>query len=1689
MTEQHISSPASTGGAGTFFEQHVAAYWLAQLLVRCVPPVLIETTVAEVHFQTEHLGLHTDDFLIVCGRHGAVNQKLVGQVKRSFRVSASDEECKKTIQDFWKDFKKSDPFSPANDRFVLVTQRGTNTLLEHFLGLLDCARAARDGAEFEHRLALNGFISKKAVHYCGEVCKLITDLEGCTIGVADIWSFLRLLHVLSLDLHTSTRQTEAQIKNLLAHMVTEGDASDVATKTWNALLVFASTMMSEARSMSRADLPEELQQHHVSFGSKEQRILSALKGHTIPVLRRIRSTIGQDFHLQRAALVQKVLEGLDNAQVVLVSGPAGSGKSVIGKDAVSLLSQEHFVFGFRVEEFAKAHIDETLLAAQVPTNAEALTAILATQGRKVILVESVERLLEKTTRDAFSDLLGMVASDSSMCIIITCRNYSSDLVCASFLKPAALNHAVVNVPPLEDAELEEIEAALPELSYPLNNSALRDILRNPYFLDKALEISWSTERPVPESEREFRLLFWKQIVCASQDVPSGMSRRREEVFQEIAIRRARALSAFVICTDLDPAVVDALRKDSLVVSSDENQSLIATAHDVLEDWAILQWLEEKHLIDEGSFKDLSAAIGAYPAIRRSYRKWVAELIERNPDAADRLFRAAVFETDISSQFRDDTLVSLLKAPMSSGFLARHEVQLLANDRVILKRIIHLLRVACVTIPTWLAGRIGHGSILNVPDGPAWTTVLKLVHQNIDSFAPQERQLLLGLIEDAVRNVSWWAPELEGAEYVAGIGHWLLASFGNRRAREPRKRVLKVLTKIPMADADCFEFILRGQVEDGQRLDYIAEDLREILFFGLEGMAAARDLPDLVISVAVDYLLVSEEEIRRNRRYSIDPLDLEENFGIKKGLRYDFYPASALRGPWIFLLKYHPQKALDFFIKIFNHSADWYAHPRIPHRLEPPWEIELTFADGSSRKQWGNPRLWNLYRGISTGPTVLECLLMALEKWLLELASKHPEELDTILVDILRRSESAALAGVVASIATAYPHASGEALLVLLSAPDYIKFDRSRIAVDSQASAMSGMYSRLQPENHIYVKERQDSCSLPHRGQDLEAAIINLQLGSLASRVQAILDRHLAALPPKSEQNQSDLMWRLAIHRMDFRQYIVTETTQQEALEDEEKSDASEKVYVQFQPTAPDSDVQAMVDEGMVEFNAMSARLGLMMWGIQIFERKSGNYDSSLWRDKLAEAQRIDRDIEYDDGSGSGPGFVASVCARDHWEEISSDEQDWCVNVVCSEILRKSDQWSRSDSMQRNSMAADRPCASVVSLLLNKQLREEQMLPVQEAFVAALTHPIDEVRWYATWGIDEQFWDVNQTIALRCVNAIAMETMLIHQKRKEEEKKPYDQQLPFAEIIAKAANTVRQGFWQEGVISEDAYREVDISDGLVAKRISRMLAILGQVPEDPITTSVFMRVSHSLVDWWNDDDNTGRGERHFEAESELLHLLQRFVMRASAASSFQVLQPLLSVIENHPREVFTIVQGLTEIEDSRPNTAHYWYIWNLFADGIRRANWVAQLQDKDSIGSEMLSVIFLTVGWKDSTRHWKSIEGYSDKIHSLFETLPPVPIVFDNYLRFLYHIGEQSLPEAFVRVANSLRQGDSQAMLNEANTVFLLEVLLQRHVYGRPLELKSNVEIRQAVLFLLDILVENGSSAAYRMRDDFVTPAA
>lgn len=388
----------------------------------------------------------------------------------------------------------------------------------------------------------------------------------------------------------------------------------------------------------------------------------------------------------------------------------------------------------------------------------------------------MERLLEHSTRDAVTDLLTLTAGDKGWRLILTCRDYSADLVRTAFLQPASVAHSVIAVPLLDDEELQTVELALPMLARPLANAALRQVLRNPYVLDRALQVSWSTERPLPQSEREFRALFWREIVRADHRVAAGMPRRRADAFVAIAVRRARALTLFAPSRGIDPDIIAELQRESLIVSADPSGTLVAPAHDVLEDWALLEWIQEQFAEHHGSPREVAEAIGPHPAVRRTYRRWVSELVERDANAADSLFQTIIRGQETSAHFRDDTLVSLLRSPSSPALLERHSTHLLANDKDLLRRIIYLLRVACVTTPEWLGTSEAHASLLSVPEGPAWACVLRLVQSHLGSFGEDDSSLLLGFIADWARGVTWQTPYPDSAASVAAVAHWLLPHF-------------------------------------------------------------------------------------------------------------------------------------------------------------------------------------------------------------------------------------------------------------------------------------------------------------------------------------------------------------------------------------------------------------------------------------------------------------------------------------------------------------------------------------------------------------------------------------------------------------------------------------------------------------------------------------------------------------------------------------------------------------------------------------------------------------------------------------------------------------------------------------------------------------------------------------------------
>ena len=71
------------------------------------------------------------------------------------------------------------------------------------------------------------------------------------------------------------------------------------------------------------------------------------------------------------------------------------------------------------------------------------------------------------------------------------------------------------------------------------------------------------------------------------------------------------------------------------------------------------------------------------------------------------------------------------------------------------------------------------------------------------------------------------------------------------------------------------------------------------------------------------------------------------------------------------------------------------------------------------------------------------------------------------------------------------------------------------------------------------------------------------------------------------------------------------------------------------------------------------------------------YPPGQWRERLGQARASGVSGAAGRGPGhGGPGYVAVVCIRDHWDEMVDAERDWCLDSIYSEVARGANHWNQ-----------------------------------------------------------------------------------------------------------------------------------------------------------------------------------------------------------------------------------------------------------------------------------------------------------------------------------------------------------------------------------------------------------------------------
>jgi hypothetical protein len=636
------------------------------------------------------------------------------------------------------------------------------------------------------------------------------------------------------------------------------------------------------------------------------------------------------------------------------------------------------------------------------------------------------------------------------------------------------------------------------------------------------------------------------------------------------------------------------------------------------------------------------------------------------------------------------------------------------------------------------------------------------------------------------------------------------------------------------------------------------------------------------------------------------------------------------------------------------------------------------------------------------------------------------------------------------------------------------------------------------DHALFDQERTASDALPHRKLSLELTAIRLQSGPLKQAVEHVLDNHLSRLPPADQQTDDDRLWRLALHRMDLREYTIRRLPPEPAEPGVEVPNAPNPVAqparALLEPDALAPDIQAMLDRDTPAEALKNDAMSLFLWAFNVFQRReSPSTVEAEWCARLAEAQALPADVP-DEGDpwtirtrDRGVEFTAAVCARDHWDEMTAGDKDWCVSTLCRCVAVGADSTDELENCQRGGMDSSRAAAFVLPLIFTKSLSESQRPQVLRAVAVGLTHAADEVIDYAVEGVSQFLWPADPDLCRTSVGALARAARLLDSRLEEQRQRPFPERTSAQDLERQIAEDVRRDITERRPTTENDVR-LDSGDWYARHVSLRTLVMLANQVDDPLARVAYVNAVQLLVRARSETDDDRRDKRHdCEWEMTSRRLIAKFALRLPQQDVLQFIAPILGMIVADHDEVAELLDDLVLAEDELGTIGTFWALWQAIADRARQSTWPTKLDGRHAEHDKLLKSLFLGIPWNDGVRHWKSLDGNAGRITQLFLNLPPAAAVLAAFVDFLLSIGSKSLPWAFVRIAARLGQGDPQDMLALPNTVGGLEILLRRYVYAVPAFLKSKPDLRDAILYLLDELVEAGSSAAYRMRDDFVTP--
>lgn len=1232
----------SQGGGGPHFEFETHTALFIIFILGSPLPFAEDEKIVKYRQQSGSLDYKTDDLLLWTEDGLETEHRNLVQIKHGLVISAN-ETFEEVLVKMWMDFKNLSLFDKTKDRLVIIKDNMTKAEKNHLQKIGDWSRVKSDEDDFTNEVSR---IKEKKKYY--DLFVSILNKAGIACTAVELHDFFKCFYILEYDLADTVSTARTNLLSLII-LAKAPDAKLNPAEIWATVYRFISSSDSKGGLFEWKSIPAALTAHfNKDHFPSVQKQLDALSMESREIINFIRTDIGS-VTMERTSLLDEAREMLASKQVLIITGEPGSGKSTLSKMLLDEFNG-HMV-ALKADELASGNLTDIFKSKGIDLTITEFFNHFPLNSRHVIYVDALEKLLEGDG-EAFIQLLKVLKHHPDILLIASSRKRNFNLLQIKFFSDTPFEK--LEIGPLTAAELVFVAKNVPELKEVIANKKLASLVKVPQYLDmayRAIKVSGKTFSSA--TEPEFIQDLWDIIIENKTGGDfGGLPSRRRESFIEVAVSRAKRMTPFVRITNPDHEALELLDKENVVIHSRSGQ--YAPSHDVLEDWGLVRHVES--CFQQSPTKDLFfIKLGSEPAMRRAYRLWVQEAFKTKSTESVSFISSVILGNDSEKYWQDESLISLLQSEFTETFLQDNGDKLMNDNWKLFARFLHILRTAC---------RENEQSSWEkryyIPVGSGWHAFIKYIRTHQEASPERFYPLIILLLEDYCKLNYAGQTEVVASREAGLSSLFLLEFFRAKTGSDYENKIVLQCLKL------CFEFADGIKMELEQVLDeaYSRDDesetpstwmqvryQQEILTKGLEGLSTGQlphVFPDKLITLARKRWYYVQKKVSASS-FGFSSRTPDEEVFIEFGLNEDeitFEAPSAYSTFLYKLLKSHPQKAIDFILEFVHKSTTTFLanHPPKPDELS---EFEIDLPDGSSRNVKGYPRFWSTYRGNTGVPKLLEAVLMALERYLIELGNQGEfakSLFKSLLEKLTANNESLFISGVLASVVQAHPAMAGEWALPLLTNKGFIFLDLQRYAQDMMLDRIG-----LNDEFH---KERMDAGNMPHRQrffQGIKALTTEpiLYYEGYGPKIENIIDKH------RSKLVSDELDWKRHLDDMDYRTYRLTKTT----------TTAEGKQLAYFTSTHDEGVTRKMEEDKKNPPFDLHAT-GESNWLMSAYDH-SHPFEMEQWK-KIYDRYRSLKKFSWHEHS---PGMLAALGIRDGWAQLDQDQKTWCAKTVF-ELLKE-----------------------------------------------------------------------------------------------------------------------------------------------------------------------------------------------------------------------------------------------------------------------------------------------------------------------------------------------------------------------------------------------------------------------------------